>query len=385
MREYISKYFKGDRVIWAVIIVLSVFSLLAVYSSTGSLAYKVQGGNTLYYLVKHSSMLFIGIGIILLVHRIHYKYYSVFAPILLVIAVALLILTISNGGEINEASRWLTIPGLGYSFQTSDFAKLALIMFVARTLSRKQDVQQNYKRSFIIMVIGVVVICGLIGKENLSTALLLFVTILVIMFIGRVKAKYLLGFIGSGLIILFLSLLILTNMPEKGRLITWKNRIENFINNDDGEANYQAEQSKIAISSGGFLGKMPGNSTQRNFLPYAYSDFIYSIIIEEYGMIFGAIPLLLMYLFLLYRAGVIVRKSTRTFPAFLAIGLTISLVFQALINMAVAVNILPVTGQTLPLISMGGTSIIFSCISLGIILSVSRINQQNELEIAGQQ
>ncbi|MFC2129070.1 FtsW/RodA/SpoVE family cell cycle protein [Bacteroidota bacterium] len=372
------KYFKGDPVIWAVILLLSVYSLLAVYSSTGTLAYKYQGGNTLYYLLKHASMIFFGIALILVTHRIHYKYYSVFAPILLVCAVFLLILTIFKGVTVNEASRWLTIPGIGLRFQTSDFAKLALIMFIARTLSRKQENEQDSKRSFYVLVASILTVCVLVGKENLSTAILIFITSLVILFVGRVKAKYLLGFIGISIVAMILAGLIITSMPEKGRFGTWSNRIENFFNNEEGDGNYQSEQSKIAISTGGFFGKLPGNSTQKNYLPYAYSDFIFAIIIEEYGLIFGAIPLLFLYLFLLYRTGVILRKSTRTFPAYLAMGITISIVFQALINMAVAVNILPVTGQTLPLVSMGGTSIIITCISIGIVLNISRISQNNK-------
>ena len=326
-------------------------------------------------------MLLLGIGIILIAHRIHYKYYSVFTPIFLIGAVFLLILTISKGERINEAARWLTIPGLGLSFQTSDFAKLALIMYLARTLSRKQGGIGGSNRSFFIMVFWIVVFCSLIGKENFSTAFILFVTSLVLMFIGRVKILYLAGFVFSGALLVLLAALIITNSPNKGRFETWSNRIENFINSEDTDANYQAEQSKIAIATGGFFGKGPGNSTQRNYLPYAYSDFIYAIIIEEYGLFFGAIPLLLMYLFLLYRTGVIVRKSSRTFPAFLAIGLVFSLVIQALINIAVAVNLIPVTGQTLPFVSMGGTSIIFTSISLSIVLSISRIIQENEKRI----
>ncbi|MBI9055561.1 MAG: FtsW/RodA/SpoVE family cell cycle protein [Bacteroidales bacterium] len=379
LKEVLSKYFKGDKVIWGVVFVLSAFSLLAVYSSTGTLAYKYQEGNTAYYIIKHFVLLATGLGIIFITHLIPYKYYSRLSQLFLYLSIFLLGITLVMGTSLNQASRWLTLPGIGLTIQTSDFAKLALIMYLARVLSLRQDDKKinDFNGIFVSLILPVVIVCGLIMPANLSTAVILGVTAFLLMFIGRVKIKYLAGIAIVGLMaiaLLFAGAKI--SGKDIWRIGTWENRIENFVKGESGD-NYQVEQSKIAIATGGFFGKGPGNSTQRNFLPHPYSDFIFAIIIEEYGFIGGFIVLTL-YLFLLYRAGVIVRKSTRTFAAFLAIGLTISLVFQAFINMGVAVNIFPVTGQTLPLVSMGGSSILFTGIAFGIILSVSRSIEKTE-------
>ncbi|NOQ24036.1 MAG: cell division protein FtsW [Bacteroidales bacterium] len=381
LTEVLSKYFKGDRVIWGVIFTLSIFSLLAVYSSTGTLAYKYQEGNTAYYIIKHFVLLVAGLSIIFITHLIPYKYYSRLSQLFLYISIFLLAITLVMGTSLNQAARWLTLPGLGITIQTSDFAKLALIMYIARVLSLRQTDKKinDFNGVFVSLIIPVAIVCGLIMPANFSTAAILFVTSFLLMFIGRVKVKYLVGISGVGIMIVALIIAgVIISGSKTGRIGTWQNRIESFASGES-EDNYQVEQSKIAIATGGVFGKGPGNSTQRNFLPSPYSDFIYAIIIEEYGL-FGGILVLSLYLFLLYRAGVIVRKSRRTFAAFLAIGLTISLVFQALINMGVAVNIFPVTGQTLPLISMGGSSILFSGVAFGIILSVSRsIEKQEDL------
>jgi cell division protein FtsW len=376
----IRKYLKGDGVIWAVILFLSLFSLLAVYSSTGTLAYKYKGGNTLYYFLRHSSYLIFGLAVIFIVHHIPYKIYSRLSQFLLYIIVPLLAFTLFMGTNRNEASRWLTLPGLEITIQTSDFAKLILIMYVARLLSLKQQNIKDYKTAFRPIIISVIVVCGLILPANLSTAVILFVTSLILMFIGRVSLKQIGILTGIG-VICFATFLILARYIEfDGRIGTWQSRIENFMTGDE-EENFQVEQSKIAIATGGVFGKGPGNSTQRNFLPHPYSDFIYAIIIEEYGIL-GGLAILFLYLYLFYRAGVIVRRCDRTFPAFLAIGLAISLVFQAMVNMAVAVNLFPVTGQTLPLVSMGGSSILFSSTALGIILSISRYTKKEQHEAA---
>lgn len=379
LKEVLSKYFKGDKVIWGVIFTLSIFSLLAVYSSTGTLAYKYQGGNTAYYIIKHFVLLAVGLSIIFMTHLIPYKYYSRLSQLFLYISIFLLAITLVMGTSLNQASRWLTLPGLGLTIQTSDFAKLALIMYVARVLSMRQDDKKlnDFNGIFVSLIMPVVIVCGLILPANLSTSIILFVTAFVLMFIGRVKVKYLLGISGVGVLILALIIAgVIISGSNTGRIRTWQNRIESFVSGES-EDNYQVEQSKIAIATGGIFGKGPGNSTQRNFLPHPYSDFIYAIIIEEYGF-FGGVFVLFLYMFILYRAGVIVRKSTRTFAAFLAIGLSISLVFQAMINMGVAVHIFPVTGQTLPLVSMGGSSILFTGVAFGIILSVSRSIEKND-------
>lgn len=366
----LKKYFKGDPVIWAVILLLSIFSLLAVYSSTGSLAYRFQGGNTSYYILKHATILLMGLVITYVTHLIPYKYFSRISQMLLYIAIPLLIVTLIYGVTKNQASRWLSVPGLSLTFQTSDIAKLAIVMFTARILSKKQDNIKDFKGAFKPLVMPLLLVCALVLPANLSTAMLIFATVFILMFIGRVNMAYLFGMIGIIVILLGSFITIALSNDWEGRIGTWKNRIESYVHAED-EDNYQVTQAKIAIVSGGLVNLRPGKSMQRNFLPHPYSDFIFAIIIEEYGLA-GGIIVLALYLYLLFRAAVLVRKSPRTFPAFLAIGLAVMITFQALINMAVVVNILPVTGQPLPMISMGGSSLLFTCIALGIIQSVSR-------------
>lgn len=376
MTETLRKYFKGDAVVWSVIVALSIISLLAVYSSTGTLAYKSAHGNTTYYVFKHFMFIFIGFIIIYVTHRIPYKYYSRLSQLFLLISFPLLGVTLLFGAHVNDASRWLVIPGLGFKFQTSDFAKLAIMMYLARVLSLKQEVIKDFKKAFLPLIIPVGLICLLILPANFSTAAILFAACVVMMFVGRVNLKHLFALMGVGIVALALFISVALLFKKEGRIMTWKSRVESFVSGG-GEENYQAEQSKIAIATGGIIGKGPGNSIQRNFLPYPYADFIYAIIIEEYGLV-GGVVVVFFYLWLLFRAGIMVRKSDRTFPAFLAFGLTLLLVFQAMVNMAVAVNLFPVTGQTLPLVSMGGTSVLFSCFALGIIISVSHRNMQLE-------
>ena len=376
MTETLRKYFKGDAVVWSVIVALSIISLLAVYSSTGTLAYKSAHGNTTYYVLKHFTFMFIGFIIIYVTHRIPYKYYSRLSQLFLLVSIPLLGLTLVFGAHINDASRWLAVPGLGFKFQTSDFAKLAIIMYLARVLSLKQEVIKDFKLAFIPLIAPVGLICILILPANFSTAAILFAACLVMMFVGRVNIKHILALVGIAIVALALFISLSLLFHKEGRTKLWKTRIENFVSGES-EDNFQAEQSKIAIATGGIIGKGPGNSVQRNYLPLPYADFIYSIIIEEYGLT-GGIIVIFFYLWLLFRAGIMVRKSDKTFPAFLAFGLTLLLVFQAMVNMAVAVNLFPVTGQTLPLVSMGGTSVLFSCFALGIILSVSHRNMELE-------
>ncbi|CAG0999693.1 putative peptidoglycan glycosyltransferase FtsW [Flavobacteriales bacterium] len=366
----ILKYIKGDRVIWMVTILLAILSVLAVYSSIVTLAYKYQSGNTEYFLFKHSLILFIGFLLMLAAHNVPYKYYSRISQIAIIIAIPLLAITLLTGADINEASRWLVIPVINQTFQTSDLAKLALLMYVARILSKKQDEIKDFKSAFVPVMIPILLVCGLILPANFSTSAILFTTSLLVMFIGRINLKYIASLIGIGLVALGIFVAIVYNSNNQGRVGTWKKRIESYVNGNS-EANYQVEQSKIAIATGGIFGKKPGNSTQRNFLPHPYSDFIYAIIIEEYGLI-GGVVVLFLYLILLFRGVRIASRCSNIFGSLLSIGLSFSLVFQALINMAVAVNLFPVTGQPLPLVSMGGTSIWFTCLTLGIILSVSR-------------
>ncbi|MBE9483955.1 MAG: FtsW/RodA/SpoVE family cell cycle protein [Bacteroidetes bacterium] len=364
---------RGDRVIWVIVILLSIFSLLTVYSSTGTLAYKYQSGNTEYYMMKHLIILLFGFLIMYLTHLIKFTYFSRIFQIALYIAVPLLILTLFVGLDLNEAKRVLPLP-FNLTFQTSDLAKLTLILYLARLLSKKQDNIKDFKSAFLPLMIPVLIVCILILPANFSTAAMLFVTSLVLMFIGRVNLKYIFSLIGIGIVSFVFLLLIANAYPEVlPRANTWKTRIVSFMDkeNIDPDKNYQVEQAKIAIAEGGLIGKFPGNSTQRNFLPHPYSDFIFAIFLEEYGLAGGSF-LVLLYMILFYRVVRIVTRIPRNFGAFMAVGLGFSLVFQAMINMAVAVNLIPVTGQPLPLISMGGTSIWFTSISLGVILSVSR-------------
>ncbi len=368
---------KGDRVIWAVVFILTVLSFLAVYSSTGTLAYKYHGGNVAYYMIKHGIILLAGLLIMYLAHLLKYTYFSRIFQILFYIAVPLLLLTLLFGLNLNDARRALPLP-FHLSFETSDFAKLTLTVYLARVLTKREEELKDFNKVLLYLMLPVLVVCGLIFPANFSTAALIFVTSLVLIYIGRVKFSYILSIIGLSVLLLGFALGILLMMPagKQARLNTWKTRIEQFKSGDSRD-NYQVEQSKIAIASGGILGKMPGKSTQRNFLPHPYSDFIFAIIVEEYGLLGGTVVVLL-YLILLFRAVRIVTKVPNNFGAYLAIGLSFSLVFQALINMAVAVHLLPVTGQPLPLVSMGGTSIWFTSLSIGILLSVSRDLESKE-------
>jgi cell division protein FtsW len=353
-----------------VILLLSVISLLAVYSSSGSLAFAKRDGNTSYYLIKQFILLMTGFFIMILVHLIPYRFYSRLSQIFLYIAVPLLVVTLFTGESINQAKRWINVPGTGFTIQPSDFAKLALIMYLARMLSLKQSKISNYRETFLPILISITLICALIMPANFSTAFILFSTSILLMFIGSIPFRYLSLFIVGGIIVFSSFVLVSFAVNKEGRISTWKNRIEAYFSDEETIENYLVNSAKIAIVDGGLIGKGPGNSIQKIYLPHAYSDFIFAIIIEEYGFLGGAFVVLL-YLWLLFRAGAIVRKTSRSFAAFLVIGLTTGLVMQALVNMAVAVNLFPVTGQTLPLISMGGSSILFTSLTIGIILSVS--------------
>jgi cell division protein FtsW len=364
---------KGDRSVWLIVLLLSLFSLLIVYSTSGSQVYKFNTSHgTEYYLIRQ--LVFIGAGLLLTytAYRLHYMVYAKLAPILMVIAVPLLVYTALFGPEINDASRWIKIPILELSFQTSDFAKVALIMFVARSLAIRQDYIKDFRGAFVPIIAPVILFCALIAPSNLSTAALLFVTCFLMMFIGRISFKYVILLVLLGAVV-FAGLFILGQyFPEHFRVETWMSRINDFLYSD---GSFQVQQSKIAIAEGGMFGLGPGNSIQRNLLPYAYADFIYAIICEEYGFI-GGVLILLMYLWLLIRTVSLVTRCPKTFGAMLAIGLTLNIVITAFANIAVSVKLVPATGLTLPMISMGGTSFLFTCVSFGIILSVSRYVEQ---------
>ena len=383
----------GDRVIWAIVVLLTIVSILVVYSSIGSLAYKMNK-STESYLFKQVAFIVLGVLIIYFAHRVNYTLYSKVATILFLLSIPLLFYTLKFGSSINEANRWIKLPVINMTFQTSDLAKLALFMYISKQLSRKQKVIKNFKKGFLPLIFPVLVICLLIAPANLSTALLIGGTSLMLMFIGRVSTKHILLVFGSAMIpLLFLVMFSkyyynkeehkckeLPSVLNFGRMPTWITRVQDFMYADKAEASYQVQQAKIAIASGGWLGKGPGKSEQRNFLPHPYSDFIFAIIIEEYGLIGGAI-IILIYLLFLFRSIRIFQRCPYAFGAFLAVALSFTLVIQAMVNMAVNVNIFPTTGVTLPLVSMGGSSLWFTCFAIGIILSVARNVEQMEGDV----
>jgi cell division protein FtsW len=375
---------KGDKVIWAIVVLLTMMSLLAVYSSTGTLAYKLSK-STESYLFKQIVFIAVGVAIIYFAHLIKYTHYSRIALVLFLASIPLLIYTLFFGTNLNDANRWIKLPIINLTFQTSDLAKLALFMYLSRQLSKRQETIKSFRKGFLPVIAPVFVICGLIAPANLSTALLTGATSLILLFIGRASIKH----IGLVVLVAAVPLMMLIGfakmyyneaegksepMPSfltKGRVETWVKRVQNFMYADKQEASYQVQQAKIAIAKGSWVGLGPGNSEARNFLPHPYSDFIYSIIIEEYGLIGGAV-ILLIYLLFLYRCIRIVKNCPYAFGAFLALALSFTLVIQAMANMAVNVSLFPVTGVTLPLVSMGGSSFLFTCMAIGIILSVAR-------------
>lgn len=371
---WLARTFKGDRVIWALVAIFMIYSLLAVYSSSAGVAFLKYGGNTTYFLKSQLVMIFLSLVIIIIVHYLPYRIYSSLAGLFLILSVVLLILTFFIGSRINEATRWIEIPGTGFRLQTSDVAKLALVIYLARTLSRYQNELGNFMLVTKYMMLPVAIVCGLIMPENLSTALMVFGISIIIMFIGRVPFRFLLAYIGMAVVGVVLFAMVLSVVSKDNRVEVWKERIENYLSGKgDTDDDYQTNQAKIAISTGGLFGKAPGKSSQRNMLPQSNSDFIFAIIIEEYGLLFGAFPLILAYMILLFRGIIIVKKCETAFPAFLVMGLTIMIIIQAMLNMLVAVGLFPVTGQTLPMVSWGRTSALVMSFSIGAILSVSRV------------
>jgi len=381
---------KGDKVIWAIVIILTMVSILVVYSSIGSLAYKMNK-STESYLFKQIGFIALGVMIIYFAHRVNYTIYSRVATILFLISIPLLIYTLKFGRSINEANRWIKLPVINMTFQTSDLAKLALFMYMSRQLSKRQDVIKDFKKGFLPLLVPVIIICMLIAPANLSTALLTGGIAMMLMFIGRVRLRHIMLVVGSALIPLLLLIGLASHYYDKenhtskdlpsiltfGRMSTWVKRVQDFMYSDKSDASYQVQQAKIAIAKGGWLGKGPGKSEQRNFLPHPYSDFIYAIIIEEYGLLGGTV-IVLIYLLFLFRSIKIFQRCPYAFGAFLAVALSFTLVIQAMVNMAVNVNLFPTTGVTLPLVSMGGSSLWFTCFAIGIILSVARNVEQME-------
>jgi cell division protein FtsW len=380
----------GDKVIWMVVVVLTMMSLLAVYSSTGTLAYKLSK-STESYLLKQILFIAFGSGLIYVLHLVNYKFYSRISLFLFVISVPLLIYTLFFGTSLNDANRWIKLPIINLTIQTSDLAKLALFMYISRQLSKKQDIIKDFKKGFLPIIIPVAIICIFIAPANLSTALLTGATSLVLMFIGRISLKH----IGLVVLVAAVPVAMLIGLakiyydpiqrtkeplPESLRIVrleTWVSRTQDFLYADNKDVSYQVQQAKIAIAKGSWVGLGPGNSQARNFLPHPYSDFIYAIIIEEYGLM-GGVVIMFIYLLFLFRCIRIMKRCPYAFGAFLSLGLSFTLVIQAMANMAVNVNLFPVTGVTLPLVSMGGSSFIFTCFAIGIILSVAKHVEKEE-------
>ena len=362
------RMFRGDIVIWSVFFALVIASVLAVYSSTNLLAYKLHGGNTEWLLMRHTVFLLIGGVTLYAAYATPHARFGRLAPFALVLAVGLLLLTAAFGIEINDARRWLEVPLIGVRFQPSDVAKIALVLYLARALAGMQDRMHEGRRVFWRVVFPVLLVCGLIAPNDLSTAVMLGGTCFGLMFIARLPLKWIGVFVG-GVVLLGMLLFVLWSVaPDAVRFGTWFTRVGDFL---AGEGGYQVDQAKIAIANGEVFGLGAGRSTQRNFLPTPYADFIYAIICEEYGLL-GAGVILGAFLLLFIRACRLLTRSNKLFGALLACGLSLLLVGQALANIAVSVNLVPVTGLPLPIVSLGGTSLVFSCLAIGMILSVSR-------------
>jgi len=376
----IFRHIKGDRAIWAIVAVLAIFSFMPIYSASTNLVYVVGNGSTLGHLVKHIVLLITGFAVIYGVHKIPYRYFSGGSVLMLPVVVLLLVFTLAQGTTIGgaNASRWIRIPFVGIGFQTSTLAGLVLMVYVARYLAKNKEKVISFKESLLQLWLPVGLVLVLILPANFSTTAMVFFMILMVSFIGGYPLKYIGYILGIGLFAFLFFILVAKAFPDAmpNRVNTWKSRIESF-SQPDGEEDYQVEKAKIAIATGGVIGKGPGKSVQKNFLPQSSSDFIYAIIVEEYGFA-GAIVVIFIYFLLLFRILITAKKATTIFATLLVVGVGIPIVFQAMINMAVAVNILPVTGQTLPLISSGGTSIWMTCFALGMILSVSASKNETE-------
>ena len=364
----LQRQLKGDPVIWAIILFLSLLSILVVYSATGSLAYRRMQGDTEYYLVKHTLLTFLSLGLVWLTHKIDYRYYYTLSKLALWVSVPLLLITLEFGTSLNQATRWIVIPFIEQSFQPSDFAKLALFIQVAGVLARHQSNPKEMKAAILPILFWCAIICGLVAISDLSQALLIAFTVFLMMFIGRVGVKQLF------MLAVVVICAALGSLMVGQRNQTALSRVKDFVQK---ETPYQVQQSYVAIANGGIFGKGPGKSDQRNFLPHSYSDFIYAIILEEYGLL-GGIAVLLSYIVLLYRGARVLMGTQRAFGGLLSVSLCIAIAFQGLINISVAVGVLPVTGLPLPMVSMGGTSQLFMGISMGIVLSVSAYDKRDE-------
>ena len=374
---------KGDKTIWAIIAVLAIFSFLPVYSASTNLVYVAGKGSTWGYLLKHAILLLLGFVIVYTTHRIPYRYFSGLSVLMLPVVILLLIYTLTQGTVIDgvNASRWISIPFIGIGFQTSTLAAVVLMIYVARYLARNKEKEITFKESFLYMWLPVGCVLVLILPANFSTTAITFFMIVILSYLGGYPLKFIGAILGVGILSLALFILTAKAFPDamkNSRINTWSSRIENFASGES-EDNYQAEKAKIAIASGEIYGKGPGKSVQKNFLPQSSSDFIYAIIGEEFGLI-GAIVIILLFLALLFRLVIIATKTTTIFGTLLCLGVGLPIIFQAMINMGVAVGLFPVTGQPLPLISTGGTSIWMTCFAIGIVLSVSASGKEVVVE-----
>ena len=386
MKELVNNL-KGDRVIWSFVALLALFSFMPVFSASSNLAYLGRGtGNTISYLLKHLAHIIIGFFIIYGVHKVPYHYYKGISRIGLPIVWLLLSYTLIKGTVIAgaNASRWIQVPFIGLTFQTSTLAFLVMMLYVARYLSKKREVEDTFQESLMQLWLPVFITLGLILPANFSTAALMFSMVLMLTFVGKYPLKYIGFIIGAGIAALALFVLLSKAFPDSrffSRVDTWSSRMENFTTDKPGEDDYQIEKAKIAIASGGIYGLGPGKSIQKHFLPQSSSDFIYAIIVEEWGLI-GGLGVLIMYLLLFFRFIVAAHKTNTMFGKLLVVGLGFPIIFQAMINMAVAVELLPVTGQTLPFISSGGTSIWMVSIALGIIINVTKKDEEIAQELS---
>ena len=378
------KNIKGDKAIWGIVALLALFSFLPVYSASSNLVYVVGNGTAVSHLVKHAFLLLLGFGIIYAVHRIPMHFFKGLSLIAMPIVLLLLGYTLAQGKTIGgaNASRWINIPFVGVSFQTSTLAAVVLMIYVARYLAKIKNKTVTFKESILPLWVPVFLVVVLILPANFSTAAIIFFMVLMLTFLGGYPIKYLLGIVGSGIACLALFVLVAKAVPDlfDNRIDTWENRISNFANGEDTSEDYQIERAKIAIASGGILGKGSGKSVQKNFLPQSSSDFIYAIIVEEYGLV-GGLVVMFFYLLLLFRIVVVANSNPTVFGKLLAVGVGLPIVFQEFINMAVAVELFHVTVQTLPLIISGGTSIWMTCLAIGIVLSASNKNPEKEVEV----
>ncbi|SHE90134.1 cell division protein FtsW [Psychroflexus salarius] len=387
--QQLFSHIKGDKSIWAIVALMAIFSFMPVFSASSNLAYLNGGdGNTISYLIKHFIHLGLGFGLMYAVHKVPLHYFKGISLIMLPLVIVLLIITLAQGTTIGgaNASRWISIPIVNLSFQTSSLAGVVLLVYVARYLAKYKERDLKFKQSLVSLWLPVFAVVGLVLPANFSTAALLFFMVILVVYIGKYPLKYLGFILGIGLVML--SIFVLTAKAFPGlfpnRVDTWMSRIENF-SEPDGDEQYQVEKAKIAIATGGLTGNGIGKSVQRHFLPQSSSDFIYAIVVEEMGL-FGGLGVVLAYLLLLFRISIVASKSSNLFGKLITIAVGLPIIFQALINMSVAVELLPVTGQTLPLISSGGSSIWMTCISIGIILSVSNKedNQTKETSVSNE-